>query len=213
MAKEYYSQADAVMRLDNTVCLYDGVPYFVLVDPGNAPDGVVLVDLHKVTNFVGMAGPEKYQKVKYTDPKFEYKSPTLGYMQWRRHAVYVKRIPDRKQRQGLAPELIKGSVNEAENVNPNSFNMLYSDNFREMIQGKYRTQHEAVEMILGGNFHSVPISRTLAFRKLGGKTMALDFKTKFVGTKEADESHFKLFSLPEAGFLSKILARHGVYTK
>lgn len=212
MAKEYFSQADAIMRIGETICQYQKVPYYIMVDTSNSPDGVILIPLDLVGKLTSR-DLAKCQRVKYTDPDFEYRSPPLGYMEYHNRACYIKRIPDRKQRQGLCSEILRAHFNDSEKISYDTYSLYYSKSFENMIMGRYKTAPEAEALIIDQGRLSVPISRTLAFRRLGGKTIALDFKTKFVGTRDQGQDKFRLFALPEADFLKKILSRQGVFCK
>ena len=209
MGKEFFNKADARMRINGTICMYDGRAVYVEVDE-NVPDKEA-VKICALADVYKHPSKRKQESVKYTDDKFVYKSPLLGYMQHGEHAYYVTRIPDRKQRQGLSYEICTYKRHDgAPSLGMDT--VLYSQGMADCIEGRYLNLKEAINKLIDHGFKTVPIHRHIAVGVVGGRTIALYYRTKFIGTKNTSDTHFKLFDFVERPFLIKLLAKQGVYT-
>lgn len=86
---------DADMRLSNSFVRYDGVPVFV--------QGV-----HDMNQLDVFFPKEKNTKVMdWNDPKFDFSSVPLGYVNTERGAIYSFRQPHRKYKQGVSKDCFR----------------------------------------------------------------------------------------------------------
>lgn len=208
MGKAYFNRTDARMRINGTICMYDGTPMYVMTD-GVEDD--LSVSIMPPEDCFKHPKQQRRKTVKYTDDKFVYKSPGLGYVFFGGSAYYVSRIPDRKQRQGLSYEVIFVKKTPAALSIAND-SILYSEAMTKSMIGSFPSLKEAIDLVISGEAESVPISRAIAIRKVARSTIALDYRTKFIGTRDIGDNLFKLLSFQEKPFLIKILAKEGIYT-
>jgi hypothetical protein len=202
MGKAYYQQSDAKMRLDGTVCLYDGKPVHVQVM--DTKDMVRICPIDKVYTL----HPAQWEQVKYTDDKFSYKSPPLGYVNSNGKATYLTRIPDRKQRQGLTLDII---TTRPKMLPGYSFEQsFYTQGYIDCVLNKYPTLDEALALLEKGKAEAVAISRSTALSFLGRNVVGLNYKGRQVGIRNGHR--WQLFDQPQRPFLTKIMTKEGIYT-
>ena len=202
MGKAYYQQSDAKMRLDGTVCLFDGKP--VLVQVADQKDIVRICPVDKIHSI----HPKMWDLVKYTDDKFSYKSPPLGYINYKRSASYLTRIPDRKQRQGLTLDVITARPKMVSGYSLES--ALFSQGYIDCVANKYPTIDEATQTLESDKAESVAISRHTALSYLGRNVLGLNYKGRQVGIRNG--SRWQLFDQPQKPFLTKLMNKEGIYT-
>lgn len=201
MGTAYFNREDIRTRLGNTICFYDGLPYYV--DAKVKEDNMV-----RVIRLADYASGD-YDKgllVDHRDEKFNYKSPPLGYLFYQqKNAVYVSRVPDRNQSQGLSWHVL--------HTNPNlgryDSTWFYSRQMEDMLLGRYPGRATAESMLSSGLAASVPISRhvALSHSRRGlievyyrGRPVAANFKGRGI----------ELYDINEKSYMSKTLANHGI---
>lgn len=199
--EEYLSRDDARLRLNHTVCLYEGKPVYVRLDNEEYDSACEcrIWDLHKVNDRGGRG-----KKIDYRDKGFDAKNIELGYCQTGTTAVYLSRLPVRHNQQGLKQESVMG---EPSNI-PYEF---YSEDMSHCIMGKHRPLKTALAMLNDG-YEKIPISRTLAVGWLDRTKIALYYKEQIVALKEDTTSRFNMISSKTSSFVMRIIDKQGVLT-
>jgi len=197
MGTAFFNREDIKQRLAGTICFYDGLPYYV--DAHNGVGNTVCII--KLTDV--LVNPSKRMEVDYTSDKFNYKSPALGYFfRDRKEAVYVSRIPDRNQSQGLNPYVLYAESN-------NGRYWYYTKEFEDMLLNRYDPRTTAEHLLTSGLATSVPISKNvaLAHSRRGllevmykGRPVACNFKGRGV----------ELYDITEKNYMAKLLAKDGI---
>lgn len=197
--EEYLSRDDARLRLNHTVCMYQGKPVYVRLDQEDFESQYEcrVLDLHKVNN-----GGGRGKKVDYRDDAFEAKNIELGYCQTGTNAVYLSRLPIRHNQQGLKQESVM--------CEPSSIGYdFYSEDMAHCIMGKHRSLKTALAMLNDG-YEKIPLSRTLAVGWLDRTKIALYYKEQVVALKEDTTSKFNIISSKTSSFVTRIIDKQGV---
>lgn len=201
MGKAYYQHSDAKMRLDGTICLFDGKPVLVQVVDKKHMVRICPVDkIHTVH-------PKDWQEVLYTDDKFSYKSPPLGYVNYNKQAYYLTRIPDRKQRQGLTLDILTSRPKMLPGYSFES--AIFNQGYIDLCRNKYPTIDEAIKLLDSDKAESVAISRSTALSFLGRNVLGLLYKGRQVGIRNGQR--WQLFDQPQKPFLTKLMNKEGIY--
>lgn len=210
MGREYFNQEDAIMRLNRSICVYHGHPYYVtfpeprfevvegreqLKHPN--PNEVVLWKLGKLNS--------PFKTVAYTDDEFSYKPPQLGYMMYQGDTYYLARMPHRRQVQGLQQQLIIGGPN-------NRNNWFTSKEMEDCIVGDHETEERARKLLSErpNEYRSVSFHRHAAITRLNRFQTALCYRGNVVGTGELEQNSYTLLKSRETSFLQRILSGIGV---
>lgn len=200
MGTAYFSREDVIRRLDGTICFYSGYPYYVSCGGSSKGDDVTLYALDKVSF------DKPAMTVKYTDPRFNYKSPSLGYMFYKKkQAVYISRLPDRNQSQGLSQRvlLVTPSI-----VDYGRYTL--TKEFEDMLLGIYPSRTVAEELLKNDLCSSVPISRNIALSHTRRGLLEICFKGRPIACNLKGRG-FELYDLREKSYLSKLLANDGIF--
>ena len=147
MASKLATHQDVMRRLDNTICKYKGVPYYIKYNVGHT------VNIYPIAD---AKAPFIQCDVDYTSPDFDYGFPEVGYMNLNQHAYYIERISGRDQRMGLPPDMLRyvhGKVNNA---------LFRSKGMENMLLNIYPDVREAVRLIKAIGATSVALSRDYA---------------------------------------------------
>ncbi len=200
MGTAYFSRKDIMLRLCDTICFYDGLPYYVQTHE-NSDNNVTIyrfADVERAKN--GMV-------VDYTDPKFNYKSPALGYFHYnKKDAVYVSRLPDRQQSQGLNSRVLRLKGAEI-----NRYETYYlTPEFEDMLLNRYVGSATAFNLIASGVSKAVPISRNVALSQTRRGLIEVFFKGRPVACNFKSRG-IELYDLKDANYMAKTLASHGIH--
>lgn len=120
-----YPERDLSQRLDQTICRYKGVPFYVRYI---APMTFRLYKLDETNS------RSKYTDIQSTDVDFDISTIPLGYFNYTPNNVtYARRIPQRLYKQGVTPDSLRFTdLNDrAIALNP------YSSDFEKMVMGIY----------------------------------------------------------------------------
>lgn len=175
-----YATADeARFRLEGTVVLYEGHPYYVL-SAEDHEDGTPRISI--TPHREGFRGGAAVRK-KVNSPLFRrFVTPELGYTNFfsegSTNASWAERLPVRRSRQGLCAENV--SVTDpitGYRHNWNSFSR--SAAFLEMIENRYPSFDEAMGRLVPGS--SIAVSRNFALAADEGGITTLVYKKGRVG--------------------------------
>lgn len=204
MGKAYYSKEDAIRRLNETICMYDGSPVYVSLDvPMDAPEHTVLCYPLKYFYATKKANPSF--KVLYTDPKFNYKQFPLGYgFSDKSGGMYFARIPDRKQSQGLSHSTLR-----IDGRSTGLSGYFLSEAMENCIRGIYPTMEWAIEHARMDRFSVIPFHRKMAIAKIDRGLVCLKYRRRAVAILDGKKS-FKLLDTKDKNFLKNILSKEGV---
>lgn len=154
MGDKLYSQEDAHSALNGTVCVFQGIPYYVTV--GRYP-GDDIVGLHNLDGRINIDKPSLITE--YTNKDFSYKAPELGFVNLSGVAIYVFRHPIRSTKQGLSIDHISTSSS----VDPTR--ILISPGLRDCIMNVYPSFSEALSRLHNDRVSSVAFNKRFAIKK------------------------------------------------
>jgi len=207
MAKPYIRQEDCHQRLNDTICTYENLPVFVLVNMDFPVNNIHICPLHVVA-----APTEKRAKatkiIHVADPLFSVYPVELGYVQARLDTVcHLKRLADRRTKQGLSINSVKATV-----LPPSSF--FYSECMTALWTDKYDSfQHcldNALRAINGNLVGSWCFNRHACVSAAAG-SIFLEFQENAVAKLNLETLRFEFIEgLKGTSFLRIILQEQGV---
>lgn len=197
MGEAYYNANDAYMRLNGTLCLYDGKPKYITVDQ---------LENGEVRAYEMTPELKDYKKVDYRDKAFNYKPFPLGYLNYEGKAMYMTRKPSRNQTQGLVKHCVLFSHHEPYN----RYGWFTSEAMENAILGKYPTYREALESVEVDGEGGMAFDRHFAIENLGPNQTGLCYRGRLCATKGKKEKAFTLFKGEDTSFMLKILPKIGV---
>ncbi len=193
MGDAYWDAHSVEMRLDETICLYQGKPVYVQVDRDRLGDGHTL----KAYKLDGrMRNPTR---VDYRTEDFDYRAFPLGYMNSDRNAYYLTRVPARQQKQGLERRQLRG-IPEL----PHMEGWFYGRDMEDCILGRYPSVPEALEKLDTYAVESIAVSRNVAIRMRSTGGTKLLYKGRTIGHRKADGS-FALIESKETKALRGVI--------
>ena len=162
----YESVEEVKFRLENTVVTYDGAPVYItrVHFPENEDEKKEIARVYfcELPHNPGRNGKDvrKYLSSK----KFDLAPFRMGYFNHDGEALFVSRIPNRQNKQGLSVGTsrivdIKGRAPEKCNFNT----MVASKGFVDMVAGNFPSFKEAGELLGQKENSSIAISRSFAF--------------------------------------------------
>lgn len=226
----YENIQEALLRLKNTVVLYDGEPFYILTitDHSDGKFRVYMCHIKDAPNchlpvlsalphghpsmasqldpYVGTksAGVEVIRK-QMDSPKFNKFRPfPLGMMNLKGGCIYVERKPLRpKTEQGLTANMLEGTPLSACMINTHKSNIgMFSVEFRDCIMGDYPSPNECLKGLKGDNInYSVGFNRNFALIRGPIDTLFLAYKNEVVG------------ALPRGDFSGLVLGRKHKHLK
>jgi hypothetical protein len=160
--KRYEKTEDAVMRLDNSVVRWHGIPVFLQQEEGY---------LFAMTPLDGKSEVPKV--VDANDMELDISSPELGFVNLSSHpvadAVYVARIPARRYKQGVDGQglrCLRAGNNEDTLFRDSKGWAVPFKDLDKTIRNEYPTAAEAYQKVTETEALGVAFSRKFAFSKL-----------------------------------------------
>lgn len=200
MGTAYFNKEDVIKRLHNTICFYDGQPY--IVDASTVKENEVKLLTFDQIN----SGVRSELIVDYTSDKFNYKSPRLGYMFHKKQsAVYISRLPDRNQSQGLNTHVLHTQPE----LNRYHSQWYFSKEFEDMLLNRYPSRSNAESLLSSGMATSVPISRNVALAHSRRGLLEIFYKGRPVACNLKGRG-IELYDITERSYMAKLLANDGV---
>lgn len=163
----YDTPEDLKMRLDHSLVLYKGQPYFI----NTSKLEIYLLDISQ-GNKLGPISPD--------DPDLDLSSPELGYCLTGPYAHYIARYPFRRQKQGLdVGNLLDIREESLAPVRRVELNVEWSA-VVQAIKGEYKTLPEIWTMFARGDFISIPFHRKFALVRTRDTNV---FQVSYAGTR------------------------------
>jgi hypothetical protein len=153
--RQKYKGEDVKARLHNTIIRYKGQPYLANIDGHD----IGLIDLSTGSLIAN---------VESDDELLDISSVPLGFLNVMnpdyKLAVYLKRDPLRRFKQGVEVEILSQKVLR-DNFPPVHRDVIRSKSLADTILGRFPSYKEAVDFITKKSFHSVAISRDIALKR------------------------------------------------
>lgn len=174
MAEELGDKDFVYSRLHETVCFWDGKPVYVYVSKQDANDIVRIRSLGIIA--------EELRQVSYLSYKFDYSKYKLGYYNSVVHgALYVKRLPLRRWKQGLSSGCLIASGGR--NIQKKDMD---TGAFSKMLKNEYPSLAKCI-LQSRKNRYPVAFHRNFAINVVDGNKCHLHYKGDIVGTCEYDK--------------------------
>jgi len=201
MAQGYEIRNDTFMRLDNTICMYKGYPYYITVHDVDYDEPEPDVNEVKGYNLlVPDARYNPYETIMVTDDDFDFRVPRLGYVNYINEALWVTRKPERRQKAAIHRNTL--NINsDRHNVN----SVMQSDFFGEMILDIYPTMAEAIKICEEG-VDSWAFDKDMCVRWSDATRalMFLCYKGRDIGYRPL-HGNWHLFDTREASFYVNVI--------
>jgi hypothetical protein len=193
MGSPFHNVEDKRMKLQGTICMWQGLPYMVFADgyPGNE------VELYRL-------GEGTRKKVDYTDPDFNYKSVPLGYIDYGRKAYYLTRVPNRQNKAAVAQETIS-IIPKQEMYVDTFFNTKQMEN---CVLGIYTTYERALQEVVTGKSVSRAFGRRLAVVN-EGRVHGVHYRGRPIGYL-GKQGVVQLLPAGDQSYMQQILMKAGV---
>ena len=188
---------DTNMRLHGTICMYDGKPVLVNVDPDamNA-NGIKIKKL---------GGRHRFVAANVKDDLFSYDAMPLGYASYHGHAYWVSRTSARQQRAGLPRNSLVYEAPFSEEA-PMGRDLLWeTKELEDCILGVHTPFEIALRQVVTGEVQSVSIQRELAIGLKDNRTLMLALRTRLVGVWDDLHAKFSLFRGPDTSFMERLI--------
>lgn len=183
---------DLQARLDRTFCLYEGRPYYIIVD-------VPYINLHDIPsqNF--------YKTIKSNDPLFDISTIPLGYMQYSpERVVYLSRTPGRIFKQGVNLDNLKNYFLDP-TVRGGKIDVFCKE-FVSLIEGKYPLVTDALQLLQEDKtYREIAVSRDIALVR-NDLIIIVYFKNKQVGWIPPNQQIVIVPSTDNAWVISRYLS-------
>lgn len=200
MAEAYRNQEDLTQRIDGTVCMWAGEPYYVrTVGKIRYPN----VDLYKLE-------PQAYKpemSVDHTDSRFVDRSFPVGYMNYNMQAYYLARVPYRQYNQSIRQSSLISSCGTLNQYDSGWFN---GQPFYDMIKEKYPSVLEARNNLENG-YNGVAISRDVAMKYVDRRILGLYYKDRLAAIWSRTDSRWNYQDGNDISVLQKIINKTGLF--
>lgn len=178
MPVEFFSHEDAIIRLTNTVCLYNDIPVYIGPQLPHA-NNTGLLDLRVIGEM------RTIERVSYSDPGFNCSNFKLGYVLCHDKAHFLARIPVRQGREGLHNHNIK-STPHSEHIYLRNLNNQW---IKECLIGPKLSFKEALESCSRRSADAV-FDRYACLKFLNRTFAFLVFRENILGTVRLNTGEF-----------------------
>ena len=196
MAFELFSPQDVEDKLHQTICLWDGEPYFIHVRPGSKEVTLLEMDGKARTTF---------KVVNPADDSFSWSDIRLGYYQDKTEAKYVERSARRMFKNGLSPEAITHLDVDYE---PGEY-WFGGKRMKDCIKGRHMPFRDALELVSSGAVKSAAFHRHFAVKSVRG-AIFLEFRGSDIGVYSKSTKAFTIYEVSGASFRNRLLKQAGV---
>lgn len=196
MARPFDSKEDERMRLDQTICTWQGEPVYIETDLD-----MMLGDLR-----AKRLGGRKWYEIKTEADDFSYAAPRLGYYEHEADSVYwMYRHGRRQYKAGLPIErgLLARPPHKEEFVPP-AF-LLLTKAMKDCIVGLDRSIEEALEVMKEGKRPSAVINREFALVKRDQRFLELHYCGRACGHVVGNQP--RLWDAPDASFVGMAMQK------
>jgi hypothetical protein len=162
LAIPYENVADAQMRLQGTVVLYENHPVFIrevaAVGQGDPKEDIFRVYIQQLPLDRQRDAERKFISSK----KFDMAPFPMGFLNYQGNVYYASRVPRRQQRQGLSEGTFSCNPTGV-SLPPLPFGTATGlPEFVDMVEGRYPSFNDAVRQIEHGEAGGVAFSRSFA---------------------------------------------------
>lgn len=129
--KVFLTTNDVNLRIHDSVVKFKQQFYYCTGVPDDTPENALRIKL---------ASLDGKQKSFLTDPNnsdIDFMSPELGYMNWNAEALYISRVPYRRQKQGIGVDNLVYHRDCSNNYDRVTRSMIQTTQFLEMLDNKY----------------------------------------------------------------------------
>lgn len=208
--EKYNNRTDARLRLNQTVCLFKGLPYYIQVDE-RFVEVINDREVQSETKVYGYRLPNKsstLEVIDYTDDEFTTNNIELGYLQGETNAQYFYRIPDRSQKQGL-------NTNGVATNGKHSFSQFGGFSAKKivpMFTGNHPSLEEATKMLKEDpGLKSVCFHRCFALgRENSQRLLSLMYKGKVIASQMKINGPYIFTDTGNLSFMAREIERYGV---
>jgi hypothetical protein len=193
MAQKLYNRDDVIGKLQNTICLYKGVPCKVTITDGE------LLRQDKVTIHPLNGSPS--QNITYTSDDFNYSCVELGWFKHRERVSFLCRMPGRYNNLGLA----RNNLDEA--ISSEAF---FSKEMHDCVLGIHPTFHDALKQIWTDAQGTIPFHRNAALIREDNNNAVVTFINKRIALVSRDGS-IQPYQSSNPKLFHKLLTRIGVH--
>lgn len=193
---------DERMRLDRTICRWNGEPVLVTTDFD--------LDLYQVMVKRLKKGARTIE-VDCSDPRFDARAPRLGYFERASSVYWMIRTPARQYKAGLPIRRslyirdISNRINHGENDLPVMPDLwMMGPQMHDALMGYNRTWDEAIEEARYGEGAAV-VNRDFAVLVVDRRRIAIFYCGREVGYFSGDQP--QLFGGPDASFIHRAMER------
>lgn len=192
---EMFFNADHVhMKLDRTICLFKGIPYYIRHDTND--------DRVRCASLDGLV---KEFYIKYTDKDFDYTHIPLGYCNYGKETYYLVREPQRINQQGLTTRAIRV-------IGPSPMtldNIIFNKAFVECVIGLQKDFSDALTLLHEGA-RGCALSRHMAIRRQSLKLYTIEYRGNTVSISQNRGRTFTPVEHDGVHLIIKRLRQHGV---
>lgn len=168
-----FAERDYTLRLDGTICRYQGYPVVVRVNDG------VTFNLYRMEDTQHI-----WKNINPRDEAFDVASIPLGYCQSNENVVYLSRKPLRKMKQGVDDKSMSYNLlpDVVEKKGISYRDLIYSKNFTNMVIDKYPSLDSALDTLRKSEKPmSLAVSRDVALHVNKVKVVNVYYKNDLVG--------------------------------
>lgn len=170
MGDKFFDAQHVRQKLNNTVCMYKGQPYYIVHEGIGEEVLAYSMDIDPRRD-----SAKKPLSVSYTDKEFDYSEINLGYMNMDGTAYYVARDPRRINSQGLT----SGALRITPALSMRDVGMMRRE-FYDCIMGRHPSLKEALDKLSSGEADSVAIARHFAIGKVSNKVYGVYHRSRLI---------------------------------
>lgn len=207
MGEKYINQSDCHRRLDDTVCFYDKIPVYVMVDK-DAPTGSIAISNRWVP-------PHITKIIKTTDPLFTAVHPPLGFVNTPLgdldYTLFIKRMAVRKFKQGLCKQNL--TYNVLNDIAAGAGFSTRTTGFFKMLQNSYPSFDEVMEKLLKSEVRSnIAYHKHFAVVREEPNLYVLYYKTSKIGRVDPTTKTYNLMFVDSRtySFINNLVTRSGI---
>lgn len=199
VAEAYLNQHDLDLRLDRTICMYDGVPVYVRTYGlrHNHP----LIDIFKLNGQIYKA----WKTIDHKEDLFCDRATKLGYLNYGDSAYYLERVPHRHQNQGLRVT----NLHTVPGLSRYGNDWFVGKEMEQCILGKYPSYTTAIKSIESGTT-GVAIHRCLSISLIDSRSRGLFYKGRLVAMWDSAAEQWDYLKNPDISYIERIIRKLGV---
>ena len=200
MAEEYLNQHDLDLRLDRTICMYEGTPVYVrtMADRLRHPQ----IAIYRLDGQLYKA----WKIIDHKEDSFVDRATKLGYLNYSGSAYYLERVPYRHQNQGLK----SSNIRELPGLSRYGTEWFTGENMKDCILGKYPSYLEATSLMDKKGHFGVAIHRCLAVSLIDSRSKGLFYKGRLVAMWNEITGQWDYLRSSDCAYIERIIRKLGV---